>query len=36
MVIIAGKKVAAKHSSAPLDSPERIYNECMLEKNQWT
>lgn len=35
-VMIAGKKVAAKHASAPLDPPERIYALCMLERNQWT
>jgi hypothetical protein len=35
-VMIAGKKVAAKHHSAPLASPQHIYNECMLERNQWT
>jgi hypothetical protein len=34
--MIAGKKVAAKHASAPLDPPERIYALCMLERNQWT
>jgi hypothetical protein len=36
MVMIAGKKVAARHHSAPLDPPERIYALCMFEKNQWT
>jgi hypothetical protein len=34
--MIAGKKVAAQHASAPLDPPERIYAQCMLDFNQWT
>jgi hypothetical protein len=36
MEMIAGKKVAAKHASAPLDPPARIYARCMFDKNQWT
>lgn len=28
-VYIAGSKVAAKHASAPLDTPDRIYLQCM-------
>lgn len=29
-VYIAGKKVAAKHHTAPLDGPYRIYMQCMF------
>lgn len=28
-VYIAGSKVAAKHHTAPLDKPDRIYMQCM-------
>ena len=28
-VYIAGSKVAAKHHTAPLDTPDRIYMQCM-------
>lgn len=31
-VYIAGSKVAAKHASAPLDTPDRIYLQCMFEQ----
>ena len=31
-VYIAASKVAAKHTSAPLDTPDRIYMQCMFDQ----
>lgn len=30
-VYIAGSKVAAKHATAPIDTPDRIYMQCMFD-----